>query len=437
MPTKINLQLGLNFIFKFGTIIFSILLMPLMIKYTNKIDYGLWLTISSFISWFTFFDLGFSMGLRNKFAESVANNDRVSLEKYISTAYFTVTIIAVILFVTFYFVTNALNWSGILGASEAYIFTLQSLIPILFAFFCIQLILRLVTSLYLGDNVAFIPNLLSFTTQMFSVIIIYFLGKYSMTSLFIFSITLSALPLFFLLLLNFFAYRSKYREFKPSIKFVDLKSFWELFSLGGKFFILQLSVMILFTTDNFIISNICGPSAVIPYNISNRYFGVLSQFQLVFLAPFWSIFTDFYVKKENDKIRKKMSNLIGFSISLIMCLLVFYWLSPIIYKLWFNNEVVISRRLDFLMMVYFAIVIFYSPFNYFINGSGKITLHTIGFVISAIINIPLSYFFAKYLGWGAEGVILATIICVFPFVFIFPFQYKYLLTGKSHWLLNK
>jgi len=50
----------------------SLLLVPLSIDYINKAQYGVWLTLSSLISWISFFDIGFTHGLRNKFAEAKA-----------------------------------------------------------------------------------------------------------------------------------------------------------------------------------------------------------------------------------------------------------------------------------------------------------------------------------------------------------------------------
>ena len=54
------------------------------------------------------------------------------------------------------------------------------------------------------------------------------------------------------------------------------------------------------------------------------------------------------------------------------------------------------------------------------NGLGRIKLQIICSVIGAIVNIPLSIFFAKGLGLGLVGIKLATIICCFGSMFLVP-----------------
>ncbi|MBL7937415.1 MAG: hypothetical protein JNM51_16535, partial [Bacteroidia bacterium] len=58
------------------SVVTSFVLVPLTIHYLNPINYGIWLTLYSVISWFGLLDIGLGNGLRNKFAEAIANNDK-------------------------------------------------------------------------------------------------------------------------------------------------------------------------------------------------------------------------------------------------------------------------------------------------------------------------------------------------------------------------
>lgn len=57
-----------SFIIKGLSIAISLVLVPLTINYINPTQYGIWLTLSSIVAWFSFFDIGLTQGLRNKFA---------------------------------------------------------------------------------------------------------------------------------------------------------------------------------------------------------------------------------------------------------------------------------------------------------------------------------------------------------------------------------
>ena len=61
-------------IIKGCSIAVSLLLVPLTIHYVNPTRYGIWLTLSSIVGWFSFFDIGLGHGLRNKFAEAVTRS---------------------------------------------------------------------------------------------------------------------------------------------------------------------------------------------------------------------------------------------------------------------------------------------------------------------------------------------------------------------------
>lgn len=53
----------------------SLLIVPITIDYLNNEVYGIWLTISSILYWFAFFDVGLSNGMRNYLTQSIARGD--------------------------------------------------------------------------------------------------------------------------------------------------------------------------------------------------------------------------------------------------------------------------------------------------------------------------------------------------------------------------
>ena len=89
------------------------------------------------------------------------------------------------------------------------------------------------------------------------------------------------------------------------------------------------------------------------------------------------------------------------------------------------------------MAVFFGVTLTYAPYNFFINGIGKIRLHMYSFGIGAILNIPLSIVLVKYMALGVEGVIIASIICVLPNLLLFPMQYFKLINKKASGIWNK
>src|SRR5664279_1736529 len=97
------------FIIKGVSVTISLLLVPLTITYINPTRYGIWLTLSSIIGWFAFFDIGFGNGLRNKFAESIALGEHEKARIYVSTTYAVLSIIIIIVLLLFFCINPFLD----------------------------------------------------------------------------------------------------------------------------------------------------------------------------------------------------------------------------------------------------------------------------------------------------------------------------------------
>lgn len=54
-----------------------------------------------------------------------------------------------------------------------------------------------------------------------------------------------------------------------------------------------------------------------------------------------------------------------------------------------------------------------------------------------IINIPLSIFFGKYLGWGPSGVVLATCCSLIYAIILRPLQYFKIINNTAKGIWNK
>jgi Na+-driven multidrug efflux pump len=83
------------------------------------------------------------------------------------------------------------------------------------------------------------------------------------------------------------------------------------------------------------------------------------------------------------------------------------------------------------MALFVLLITFNMIYVNFINGVGKIKLQLVTALISMTINIPLSIYFGKYLGWGSPGVILATCFCMGYSVILRPIQYFKIINNSA------
>ena len=139
---KAKKNILISFFIKGISIVTGLLMVPLTISYVNQSQYGIWLTLSSVIAWFSFFDIGFGNGLRNKFAESKASGNDFMVKAYVSTTYGILSMIFIMVWIIFFLVNYELNWSSILNAPLELKNELSFVAIIVFSFFVLIFLIK-------------------------------------------------------------------------------------------------------------------------------------------------------------------------------------------------------------------------------------------------------------------------------------------------------
>ena len=201
--------------------------------------------------------------------------------------------------------------------------------------------------------------------------------------------------------------------FRPSRKMFDGSKVKVICSLGIKFFVLQIAALILFTCDNIIITSLYGPELVTPYNTVNKVFLAFSSVFSALVAPLWTKFTVAMEMKDykwmRSIIRKMRILLIPIFIIMMLTVIFFQQLSD----LWLGRQLVYESGLIVTMGLYVFSYIYSMIYATAMNGMGKVNLQVIVATAAAVVNIPLSIFFATRGGLGTTGVCLATGITSF------------------------
>ncbi len=424
-------------VLKGGNILIGFYLVPLSLGYLDVATYGIWLTLNSIIGWFNFFDIGLGNGLRNKFATAKAQEDIALARVYVSTTYAILGLIVAGLLIIGVSTIPFIPWAKVLNAPVNMESELTSLAGFVFAFFCIRFVLKLITTILTADQRPAANNLINFISQCLALLVVLFLTKTTEGSILYLGATLTGAPIIILLITTVILYLGPYKEYRPAWKHVDFRYSKELFNLGIQFFIIQIAAIILFTTDNMIITQILGPAEVTPYNIAHKYFTVITMVFVIIMSPFWSAFTDAYVKEDFDWIRRIIRKLVRtwvvFAAGALMMLLI----ANHFYKFWVGDQVVIPLSLSAAMALYVVAHAFNLIFVNFINGVGKLRLQIYTGIFAIIFNIPLSIFFAKNLGLGSTGVILATMVSTCLSITLRYIQYHKIINHKATGIWNK
>lgn len=423
---------GSNLLLRGALILLNFLFVPLSINILGPSDYGIWLTIFSVINYFSFFDFGLGHGLRNKLTIELTKRNYKNASIYISTSYISISIISILLIISYYFVFNSIQWELIFNIpthrSNEFLALLQALVIL----FSVNLTLKLVESVNYANQKPQLNSLISFSSSLIAFLTIYILDKVEETSLFLYGIIILISQTIVYVVANIVVLKKKKDRpsLSPSIKAYNSNYRKNISSLGISFFIIQISAVILYSTDNIIINNVFGPEYVTIYNIPRKFYGLFSMILSILSVPFWSAITESIQMDDFQWIKKTTKKYMVFVIALSAIALGTIPFINHFYSFWIGNDFIVPFNLSVIMALFAISSMFLQIFTILLNGIGLLKKQLIVSVFCSLINIPLSIFLSKTLNLGISGVILATLICNLTTLCFLPNEYFKYLKGK-------
>lgn len=420
-----------SLIIKGASIAISILTLPITLNYVDSSTYGVWLTMSSIVGWIVFFDIGLTQGLRNRFAEAKAKGDDRLAQIYVSTTYAILGIIFVGVWLIFLIVNNFLDWSKILNVSGNMRTDVTTLALIVFTYFCISFVFRIITTILRADQYPAWSSLIDLIGQALALLIIIILVKTTAGSVVKLGLALCIAPLIVLIGANLILFNSKYKRFSPAISHVRFKYAKELFNLGLKFFIIQIAAIIQYQTANIIIARNFGTADVTAYNVVYRYFGIGYMIFNIFLIPFWSASTEAYQKGDVQWIKNSMRRYNQLNVLILMVSLVMLGFSGAIYDLWLGaDKVNIAFSLSLWGFIYYNVMMFGAKYVQFLNGISALRIQFIASLISPFFYIFVVLVLIKFFKLTVFSIFVASVIANFNGLILAPLQY-YMIIKKN------
>lgn len=412
-------------------------MVPIQIDYLNTYNYGIWITVFSMLNWFQFLDIGLGNGLRNRYAQCVANNDIKLAKHYVSTTYFLICIISAIILVVFLASGYFVNWCYVFNISKSYTNSIYYLITIVFGSIILSFPLKVITSILNGAQKPALANSFSSIANVLSlVLMIVLLRKGGTNNLLHIGIIYSVVPLALFFVVSIYFLNTEFKAVRPSMAFVKKMYIKDLTGLGMKFFVLQLNSVILFATDAFVIANILGQLKVSEYNVMFRLYSLPYLLFQIIIIPYWSAFTHAYEKGDINWIKQILKKLLYILIGIVGMLILIWLFNGFIFKLWIKNKIHVDSTVGLLFAIYFMLLSAMIPFTNFINGTGKIKLQLYVSCFASLINIPLAIYLTRHFNMGIGGSIVSGIICIVPFVMLMGIQTFKILNNKAEGVWN-
>lgn len=403
----------------------SFLAIPLMIGYLGQEQFGVWSTLLTVMSWVVFFDLGVGNGLRNKVAESLAINERGEAARYIASGYTLIGLIALVVWVIVTGTSYFIPWQAVFNTQAISEATLRTTVQIAVFFIVLNFWIGLIAALLGAVQKTSVVALGQLISNLAILGLVYVLTQTTDASISQLALVYGLSLVTANILLSLWFYR-RHPELRPH-PYLDKRHVRPLLHVGLQFFTIQLAVLVIFTTDKMLITQFFGPQYVTQYEVVFKLFSVITFAHSLVSAPLWSAYTDAYHRGDftwiEGMLRKQMMIFGGIVLAVVVLSLS---ARPII-AVWIGRELVVSLPLIIVMGIFVLITIWNNIFAMLVNGIGKIRLQLYTAVVAMLVNIPLSIFFATYLGLGLSGIVLGTICSLLLAAVALPIQVHLLI----------
>lgn len=424
-----------SMVIKIVGILTSFLLVPLTINYVSSELYGVWLTLSSILTWIGFMDIGFSQGLKNKLTEAIAVEDWERGKSLVSTTYCMMVLIIVPVCIILEFLIPHVNWTSLLNVNPIYSDEIIKAMYACVAFTCLQMIVRVFVSVVAAFQKVALSDSFGVIGNVISLFVITILTKICPPSLVVLACTLAAMPILVTLLASIVFFRGKFKKVSPSIQYFKKEYIKDLFGLGYKFFIINIQVLVLFQSTNILISYVSSPNEVTTYNIAYRLLNCGMMLYTMITSPLWPAYTDAYARKDYSWMKNMRNKMIKILLLSIFACIVITCLSPIIYKIWIGTSVSIPFSMTSMVCTYVITYCWSSLNGTLLVGMGKIKLNTRNCLVGMFLHIPLSLLLGKHI--GVYGVITSMIIINLFYALMQHIQVLLLIENKAEGIWNE
>ena len=416
---------------KVVNILVSLSIIPFSMDYVGAEQFGLWLTVSTIIVWFAYFDLGFVHGFRNRFAEARAKNDDILARQYVSTTYAIISMIFVSVCIITLFVNQYIDWAHLLNEHQVSNDELRYLFSVILIFFCGSFIFNAVTTMLTADQRPALAELIRSLGQVGALIGVIILNVVWKTgSIVDLAFAFAGSPCIVTLLSNVIVFGSKrYRHLSPRLRDVRFGLTKNIIGLGLKFFIIMVSMVLVFQFVSIVLKREMNGEAVSQYNIAFKYFHIINMLAIIIINPFWSAFTDAWTKGDIGWMQRAVQKLGKMYLYMIPIALLLLACSGIFYNIWIGDRTDMPFMLSVMMMCFVMAQTLGSIYMNLINGIGKVQLQTIIYALSALVSYPLLVWSCRE--FGVAGVlILPTLVYLFQAI-AGKIQLTKLINGKA------
>jgi O-antigen/teichoic acid export membrane protein len=395
----------------------TLVTVPLTVGYLGAERYGAWMTISATLAWLFLADLGIGNGLTNALAHATAIGDQAAARRHVATALWLLAGIAGALVAVSAFALPSVDWQAVFNVhSAAARAEIGPSVVLAILFFALSFPLSLVEKIFTARQEGTTANGWAAAANLASLVAVIVATRVN-GGLPLLVAALGGTRLLVQLASALWLFARHAPGLAPRPSAVDRGDARRLLTSGGLFFLVQMAALVIYNTDNLIITRVLGAEHVTPYSVAWSLFSIPTMAVTLLLPYLWPAYVAALAQGDVAWVKRafKMSLVAGLAVTTAVAVPL-YFASERIIALWAGPTAAPPHGLLPWMAVWSVVLAPMQSAACLLNAAGRLRGQAIYGTSAALANFALSIRLAR--SHGITGVIAATVIALTLFAVI-------------------
>ena len=276
---------------------------PLTYRYLGGERYGIWMVLTSFIAVMAFADLGIGNGVVNAISEAYGRDDRQLAREYVTSAFVLLFAVGSVLglvgtlaypFIPWVRLFNVASHSAASEGARAFL--------VLFYWFVVNIPLSVITRVQSGLQKAYWSQIVTALGNILSLLgLLIVVAKHGSLAWLVFASTFGTIVA---TVLNGWLLFDRNPWLIPEWHDYRGDRAKRLLKLGILFFVLQVAGAVGYTSDNIVIAQVLGASAVAVYAVPQKLFSFVSMIVSMGTGPLWPAYGEAMARGDAVWVRR-------------------------------------------------------------------------------------------------------------------------------------